>query len=78
MHLYRFRKVSKSSNFKKGREMKYLIKDWASNITCGYQFETWEEAEDYLCEILADNYEECRGEYYIVEIEERKEQTNEA
>ena len=49
--------------------MKYFIQDWAGNhITkdgVPTEFETWEDAEEFLSELLGDKFEEERGEYYI-------------
>lgn len=54
-----------------------IIKDWYGNVldNSGYfrpwhstlprNFSNWDSAEDYLCELLDDYYDEERGEYYI-------------
>lgn len=50
---------------------KYIIKDWAGNLikfeNRPYLYDSFEDAEEILCEELNDNYETDRGEYYIVE-----------
>ena len=47
---------------------KFIIKDWASNVCFEEkEFETFYDAEDFLSEKLGDDYEEDRGEYYIVD-----------
>jgi hypothetical protein len=63
---------------------KFIIKDWAGNVmdtfkmTVHYKvamdvppqsFDSFEDAEDFLCEVLNDKYEEDRGEYYVVDKE---------
>ena len=48
----------------------FEIRDWAGN-QCFQQFGPWEDfddAEDFLCEKLDDNYETDRQEYFIQEI----------
>jgi len=53
--------------------MKYIIKDWAGNVCFfGQEFETWDDAEEFLCIKLDDSYDEDRGEYYITEIENKQ------
>lgn len=49
-------------------ESKYHIQDWAGNVMYNMgTFETFDDAESYLCEVLGDNYETDRQEYYITE-----------
>jgi hypothetical protein len=46
----------------------FIIQDWAGNVCFhGKEFTDWDDAECFLCEILGDDYETDRGEYYIVE-----------
>lgn len=48
----------------------YIIQDWAGNVCFnGKEFASFDDAEEFLSEKLDDNYEEERGEYYIVEEE---------
>lgn len=56
----------------------FIIQDWAANIldfkgrftrpelAVPKEFATWDDAEDYLSELLGDAYETDRGEYYII------------
>lgn len=48
--------------------MSFFIKDWADN-TCfgGLEFKDFDDAEDFLCEKLGNEYETDRQEYYITE-----------
>lgn len=58
---------------------KHYIQDWAGNIlsydklfkrpefAVSLDFKSFDDAEEYLIELLGDNYEEDRGEYYIEE-----------
>jgi hypothetical protein len=63
---------------------KFIIKDWAGNVmdtfkmTVAYkvamdipptEFASFDDAEDFLCEVLNDDYETDRGEYYVVDKE---------
>jgi hypothetical protein len=54
--------------------MSYHILDWAGNIKFnGKSFDTFEDAEEYLCEYFEDkglDYDEERGEYEIEEIDD--------
>lgn len=43
----------------------FEIKDWAGNLMPFGRFETWDDAEEFLCEFLNDDYEESRQEYFI-------------
>lgn len=51
----------------------FEIRDWAGNLIKlkgrPYLFESFDDAEEVLCEELDDNYEEMRGEYYILPVE---------
>lgn len=56
--------------------MKYYIEDWAGNQIEFEGFETYDDAEEYLSEIIErlypdDDWQACRDEYYI----KRKETT---
>ena len=56
-------------------KMKYFIQDWAGHYIAKKdgvptEFESWEDAEEFLSELLGDNYEIDRGEYYIFKEEE--------
>lgn len=45
---------------------KFVIIDWASNVCFqGTEFNSFDEAEEFLSERLGNNYETDRGEYYI-------------
>lgn len=60
---------------------KFIIEDWAGNIldfkrkfklpqlVVPEEFESFDSAEDFLCELLGDDYETYREEYYIMEKE---------
>lgn len=52
---------------------KWIIKDWAGNFIKfngrPSHFESFDDAEEVLCEELDDNYETDREEYYITEEE---------
>lgn len=53
--------------------MKYHIYDWAGNLCFhGVSFDSFEDAEDWLCEKLGDDYETDRQEYYILQNEPRE------
>ncbi len=51
----------------------FIIKDWAGNLIKfegrPHLYESFDDAEEVLCEELDDAYETDRGEYYITEIE---------
>jgi hypothetical protein len=51
----------------------WIIKDWAGNIIKfegrPYQYRSFDDAEEVLCEELDENYETDRQEYFIVPIE---------
>lgn len=55
------------------KRQKFEIRDWANNLIKfkgrPYLYDSFEDAEEVLCEELDDNYESDRGEYYIVPIE---------
>jgi hypothetical protein len=47
---------------------KFNISDWAGNICFdAKEFIDFDDAESFLCEVLDENYESDRGEYYITE-----------
>jgi hypothetical protein len=50
---------------------KWIIEDWAGNLIQfkgrPTHYESFDDAEEVLCEELDDNYETDRGEYYIIE-----------
>lgn len=51
----------------------YSIYDWAMNeIRIGkyVNFDSFDDAEEVLSEFLGDNYEEDRGEYYILNLDD--------
>lgn len=55
----------------------FHIQDWIGNIMYGGKtWSSWDDAEDYLAEQLDDDYETDRGEYFILEAEERDHQDN--
>lgn len=55
--------------------LKYIIKDWADNLielkNKSIDFDTFEDAEEALSEVLGSKYDTDRGEYYIHEVYER-------
>lgn len=54
----------------KNKKQTWIILDWAGNRIKfrGFPntFDSFEDAEDVLCEVLNDDYETDRGEYEIV------------
>lgn len=44
----------------------WVIKDWAGNLMSWGRFESFEDAEDFLCIRLGDAYETDRCEYDIL------------
>ena len=52
----------------------WVIKDWAGNLIKfegrSYLYESFDDAEEVLCEELDENYETDRQEYEIQPIEE--------
>lgn len=46
----------------------FNILDWAGNVCFKKLFESFEDAEDFLCVALDDQYDDERGEYYITEV----------
>lgn len=53
--------------------MKFIIQDWAGNI-CFHarEFDSFDDAEEFLCEKLDGDYETDREEYYIMPNETRE------
>jgi len=48
--------------------MRFRIIDWAGNVCFfGKTFDDFDDAEEFLCEKLGDDYETDRQEYYITE-----------
>ena len=47
------------------KQKPWIIKDWAGNLMDFGRFETFEDAEEFLCERLDENYETDRQEYEI-------------
>ena len=51
--------------------MKFIIKDWAGNSihfkNRPFYYDSFEDAEEVLCEELDGDYEASREEYFIVE-----------
>lgn len=46
----------------------FIIQDWAGNIMFnGMVWASWDDAESFLSEQLADDYDDMRGEIYITE-----------
>ena len=58
----------------------WIIQDWAGNVLCKARklyiapdlavpmtFDSFEDAEEYLSERLGDEYENERGEYYVMQ-----------
>ncbi len=51
----------------------WIIKDWTGNLCFqGEEFESFEDAEEFISERLGDDYEDARGEYEIQRKETRK------
>ena len=46
--------------------MIYKIYDWTGADLGHGNFKKFDDAEEFLCEFLNDNYETDRGEYYIL------------
>lgn len=50
--------------------MKYTIVDWCYNRCFGYvEFESFDDADEYLSDYLGAAYEVDREEYEIIELE---------
>ena len=54
-------------------KQQFIIKDWANNLikfkNRPYIFNSFEDAEEVLCEELDENYDTDRQEYYIEQME---------
>lgn len=51
--------------------MGYIIVDWKNDrMFRGIMFDSINEVEEFISEIMGDNYDDDREEYYIVENEE--------
>lgn len=49
----------------------FIIKDWAFNICfSSKEFDSFDDAEEFLSNFLGDNYDEDRGEYHITDNDE--------
>lgn len=52
---------------------RFIIRDWAGKDikfkNRPFYYESFDDAEEVLCEELDDNYETDRQEYYIAELE---------
>lgn len=47
----------------------FNILDWAGNVCFkGQLFKSFDDAEEFLCVVLDDQYEDDRGEYYITKV----------
>lgn len=46
----------------------YIIQDWTGTKMRFGEFKSFEDAEEYLCIELGDDYDQDREEYYIVEV----------
>lgn len=46
-------------------EKPFIIRDWAGNLMDFGRFTSWDDAEEFLCERLDENYETDRQEYFI-------------
>lgn len=55
------------NNLKLSLEKPFIIQDWAGNLMDFGRFDSFDDAEEFLCEKLGDNYETDRQEYYILE-----------
>lgn len=54
--------------------MKHIITDWMNNVcfdSIEQEFNSFDDAEEFLCEWLQDDYEDERGEYFITEYNEK-------
>lgn len=47
------------------KQKPWIIEDWAGNLMDFGRFETFDDAEAFLCEKLDDTYETDRQEYEI-------------
>jgi hypothetical protein len=64
----------------KKQSFNFMIQDWAGNEIFGVRnglnvelrFETFDDAEEHLSSLLGDDYEESRGEYYVIDIRGEK------
>lgn len=45
----------------------YKIFDWAGNLMPFGTFASFDDAEEFLCEFLDENYETDRQEYWILQ-----------
>lgn len=54
------------NNTKLSLEKPFIIQDWAGNLMDFGRFETFDDAEEFLCEMLDENYETDRQEYFIL------------
>ena len=53
--------------------MKFIIVDWMYNVcfdSDNQEFKSFDEAEEFLCRWLGEDYEEERGELEILEYDE--------
>lgn len=51
----------------------WIIKDWTGNVCFqGQEFDSFDDAEEFMCERLGEDYEDARGEYEIQQKEIRK------
>lgn len=48
------------------KEKPWIIKDWAGNLMDFGRFASFDDAEEFLCEKLDDEYETDRQEYEIL------------
>lgn len=55
-----------STNEAKKAKYHWVIRDWAGNLMDFGAFKTFDDAEEFLCIKLDDNYETDRGEYEII------------
>lgn len=57
----------KDHNEKTSKKYPFIIQDWAGNLMDFGRFKTFDDAEEFLCEKLNEDYETDRQEYYILE-----------
>ena len=49
----------------------WIIQDWAGNVCFGgAEFDSFDDAEEFISNQLEHDYDEFRGEFYIVNMEE--------
>jgi hypothetical protein len=49
-------------------DTKWVILDWTGSKMFSGDFNSFDDAEDFLCIFLSDSYDEDRQEYFIQEV----------